>query len=61
MAEIEAQQRARNEEIVKQSSTPYKSVNVDNFISALVPFLQPPVGNRVWFQGTQFFAMVGVV
>jgi hypothetical protein len=57
MSEINEQQRV-NEEIVKQSSLPNTSVNVDNFVSALIPFLQPPVGNRVWFQGTQFFAMV---
>jgi hypothetical protein len=47
-----------SEEIIEKSSLPFVSVDVPQFLNALVPNLKPPVANRVWFQGTQFFVMI---
>lgn len=55
--EMEAKRMAE-ENIVKQCSTPSVAVDVPTFLTALVPNLKPPVANRVWFQGEQFFAMI---
>lgn len=47
-----------NEAVIASSSAAYTPVKISKFLDALVPVLKPPVGNRVWFQGTQFFAMI---
>jgi 3-hydroxyanthranilate 3,4-dioxygenase len=39
-------------------STPFTPVNVDEYIAEIAPTLKPPVANRVWFTGPQFFVMV---
>ena len=40
------------------SSESFTPVSVTDYLAEVGPTLQPPVANRVWFLGSQFFVMI---
>lgn len=39
-------------------SSPFVSVNISAYLTEIFPSLKPPVANRIWFRGPQFFVMI---
>jgi 3-hydroxyanthranilate 3,4-dioxygenase len=39
-------------------TTPFTAVNINEYVDDILPSLKPPVANRVWFAGPQFFVMI---